>query len=105
MRTLILFLGCGLLAAAQSHPAWWMFADPDSTSLMGVKWSAVRDSPFGAEVSKEFAPGGTAPLPALACLMNSRDFMIAAPPVVVGADAGCTVAEVRAQAPALGMRR
>ena len=93
------------MAAAQSHPGWWTFADPESKSLIGVKWSALRDSPSGETLRAVFAADGPVPLPGLACLLNSRDFLIASPPVVIGASAGCSVAEVRAQAGALGMKR
>ncbi len=73
--------------------------------MAGVKWSVARNSAAGEALRAEFAPGGDAALPGLPCLLNSRDFLIASPPLMVGANAGCSVAEVRAQAAAIGMKR
>jgi hypothetical protein len=105
---LLPFLLAALTASAQSHPGWWTFISPDSKSLVGIEWSNLASSPFAdplrAELFESPAPDGSLGFPSLPCLMESRDFLISSPPLLAGANGGCTAATLRDQAVAGGMK-
>jgi hypothetical protein len=108
VRKLFLFIasliaGAGL-SVAQSHPGWWTFAAPESNSLIGIGWSNLRESPFGDVVRGELSTTGSLGFPDLPCLMNARDFLISSPPLLAGANGGCTPAALKADAVAQGMK-
>jgi hypothetical protein len=116
----LLFLLAALTASAQSHPGWWTFISPDSKSLIGIEWSKLTGSPFADPLRAELfelpslaespaespAPATESSLgfPRLPCLMASRDFLISSPPLLAGANGGCTAATLREQAVAGGMK-
>ncbi len=122
MPRLLLFLIAALTAAAQSHPGWWTFISPDSKSLIGIEWSKLAGSPFADPLRAELfespslvespasveasAPATESSLgfPGLPCLFASRDFLISSPPLLAGANGGCTAAVLREQATARGMK-
>jgi hypothetical protein len=118
---LFLFLLAALTATAQSHPGWWTFVSPDSKSLIGIEWSKLAGSPFADPLRAELfeapalvespapespspAPDGSLGFPGLPCLMESRDFLISSPPLLAGANGGCTGATLREQAVAGRMK-
>jgi hypothetical protein len=96
--------GLGQYQQRQSHPAWWTYASPDATAVIGVRWEALRRSPFGAAVESEVFSKEGLGIPALKCLTQSREMLISAPPLVVVSPGPCRPAELREQARALGMR-
>jgi hypothetical protein len=65
------------IAAAESHPSWWNLADPDATSLVGLQWQTLRDSPFGAALQTELTT--SLGFPDLPVLQNARQFLISSP--------------------------
>lgn len=108
MRIIFLFLtliGGEVFGNAQSHPGWWTFVAPDSKSLVGIEWQNLHDSAFGEVVGGELASSGSFGFPDLPCLMNSRDFLISSPPLLAGANGGCSMTELRSEAAAKGMKR
>lgn len=55
-----------MAAQAQSEPALWRFADPNSKSAIGIDWARVRNSPVGAMLRATWTSHGVLPgLPAL----------------------------------------
>jgi hypothetical protein len=106
--TVLLRVICGLLtagvASAQSHPGWWTFAPPDSRSLVGIQWQKLRDSPFGDALRAELWSTGSVGFPDLPCLLNTKDFLIASPPLLAAASGGCAPVELRAEALGKGLR-
>ncbi len=105
MRILLTLLASGFLASGQSHPSWWTFVAPDSKTLVGIEWQNLRTSPLGDAVEAELSGGGSLSIPDLACLKSSRDFLIAAPPFLAAASGGCTAADLKTDAPVLGMTK
>jgi hypothetical protein len=105
VRIFLVFLASGLLASGQSHPSWWTFVAPDSKTLVGIEWQNLRTSPLGDAVEAELSGGGSLGIPELPCLKNSRDFLISAPPFLAAASGGCAAANLKTDAPALGMTK
>ena len=58
------------LAAAESHPSWWIYASPDATALVGIQWDNLRHSPFAAAIEAELSATGTLAFPDLDCLKH-----------------------------------
>ena len=72
----------GLLPAsalAQSHPAWWTYASPEATALVGIRWNNLRGTPFAGAVSGELRPGGSLRLPNVPILSSADQILISSP--------------------------
>jgi hypothetical protein len=54
------------VARAQSEPALWRFASPDSSAVLGIDWARIRESPAGAMIREKImgAGGSRGPLAA-----------------------------------------
>ena len=105
VRIFLVLLASGFLASGQSHPSWWTFVAPDSKTLVGIEWQNLRTSPLGDAVESELSGGGSLGIPDLACLKSSREFLIAAPPFLAAASGGCASANLKTDAPTLGMTK
>ncbi len=93
------------LAAAESHPSWWMYASPEATALVGIQWSNLRHSPFAAAIEAELAPGGTLAFPDLECLRQAREIVISSPALLAAEAGDFPAATVKDQAQRQGLRR
>jgi hypothetical protein len=80
-----------------------MFVPPDAKTLVGIQWTNLRSSPLADAVEAELSATGNLSLPDLPCLKTSRDFLIAAPPMLAAANGGCTRPLLRSEAAAKGM--
>ena len=101
---------CGLLfgtvsAVAESHPAWWRYASPEATALVGIHWERVRSSPFASAVSGELSGDGGLGFPDLACVKDARQILISSPVLLAAASGNFPAARVRAQAMGKGLKR
>jgi len=80
---LLFGLSAGALALAESHPRAWSLASPDATSLVGIQWQNVRDSPFSEGFRAELGAGGSLDLPDFEWLRATDQVLIAGPEVLV----------------------
>src|SRR5436190_1775756 len=62
-----LLIGIGA-ASAESHPAWWRYASPEATALVGIHWENLRSSPFAEAIADELTGEGGLGFPQLECL-------------------------------------
>jgi hypothetical protein len=72
-------------AFAQSHPAYWNLASPESTSVVGIRWPAVRQSVLGQAVEAQLGvrDGGLG-LPEVGLLESAQTLFLAGPrPIAV----------------------
>jgi hypothetical protein len=105
MRFFSLIAITATLAAAESHPSWWMYASPEATALVGIQWNSLRHSPFGAAIEAELAPGGALAFPDLECLRQAREIVISSPALLAAEAGDFPAAKVKDQAQRQGLRR
>ena len=91
--------------AAESHPAWWRYASPEATALVGIQWEHLRSSPFADAVSGELAGEGGLGFPDLDCLKESRQILISSPVLLAIASGNFPAATLREQAVRKGWKR
>ncbi|HEY2844283.1 MAG TPA: hypothetical protein VGJ09_11560 [Bryobacteraceae bacterium] len=103
-RAAILLFGIGT-ASAESHPAWWRWASPEATALVGIQWDHVRSSPFAAAVQGEMSGEGGLGFPQLDCLKNARQILISAPALLAIAAGDFPAAALRDQVLRTGAKR
>jgi hypothetical protein len=90
---------------AESHPAWWRYASPEATALVGIQWEHLRTSPFAAAISGELSGDGGLGFPDLDCIKQARQVLISSP-VLLAMAAGDFPAEIlREQAATKGLKR
>jgi hypothetical protein len=92
------------LATAESHPAWWTYASPEATALVGIRWETLRASPFAAAISSELADGGSLRFPDLACLRDAQQFIISSPALLAMVTGNFPTAMLREQATHASMK-
>jgi len=102
--TCLLLLGIGI-ASAESHPAWWRYASPEATALVGIQWEHLRASPFAAAISRELTGTDGLGFPDLDCLKQARQFVISSPVLLAMAAGDFPAAMVREQALQKGLKR
>jgi hypothetical protein len=91
-------------AAAESHPAWWRYASPEATALVGIQWEHVRSSPFAAAISGELSGDGGLGFPDLNCVKEARQILISSPVLLAAAAGNFPEALVREQAVRKGLK-
>lgn len=91
--------------SAESHPAWWRYASPEATALVGIQWEHLRSSPFAEAVAGELAGGDGLGFPDLECLKNSRQILISSPALLAIAAGNFPAATLREQAAGKGLKR
>jgi hypothetical protein len=96
VRAPLAFLATAILASAQSHPAWWTYASPGATALVGIDWQSVRTSPFADPIEAEL--WGDLGFPELACLHNARQILISSPELLALANGNFPASALRDQA-------
>lgn len=79
MRPFFLLLVLAATAAAESHPSWWIYSSPEATTLVGVNWEYLRQSPFADPVEAELSSTGSLGFPDLECLKQARQILISSP--------------------------
>ena len=98
-----------LRASAESHPAWWRYAAPDATALVGIQWEHLRSSPFADAIAGELSGDGSLGFPDLDCLKEARQILISSlstsPAVLAVASGNFPSATVRDQAVRKGLKR
>jgi hypothetical protein len=99
-----LLFGVGRLVA-ESHPAWWRYASPEATALVGIQWEHLRSSPFADAVSGELMGEGGLGFPDLDCLKESRQILISSPVLLAIAAGNFPAATLREQAVRKGLKR
>jgi hypothetical protein len=104
VRVTALLLSLTTLAAAESHPAWWTYASPEATALVGIRWEALRLSPLAAAISSELADGGSLRFPDLACLREAQQFVISSPALLAMVTGNFPAALLREQATQAAMK-
>jgi len=95
--------------SAESHPAWWRYASPDATALVGIRWEHLRTSPFAGAITGELSGDGSLGFPELDCLKEARQILISSlsssPAVLAVASGNFPAATVREQAIRKGLKR
>ena len=99
-----LLIGVGT-AAAESHPAWWRYASPEATALVGIQWEHLRTSPFAEAISGELNGDDGLGFPDLDCLKQARQIVISSPALLALAAGNFPAATVREQATRKGLKR
>jgi hypothetical protein len=95
-----------LRASAESHPAWWRYASPDATALVGIHWERLRSSPFADAIAGELSGEGSLGFPDLDCVKEARQILISSSPTVLAVASGnFPAAIVREQAIRKGLKR
>ena len=92
-------------ASAESHPAWWRYASPDATALVGIQWEHLRTSPFAGAVSGELSGDDGLGFPDLDCLKEARQIVISSPALLAMAAGNFPAAAIREQATRKGLKR
>ena len=110
MRLRLVFSGGLLLfglgkVSAESHPAWWRYASPEATALVGIQGEKIRSSPFAEAVAGELTGEGGLGFPDLECLKASRQILISSPALLAIASGNFPAATVRDQAVRKGWKR
>ena len=94
---------------AESHPAWWRFAAPEATALVGMQWDHLRSSPFADAIGGELSGEGSLGFPDLDCLKEARQILISSlsssPSVLAIASGNFPAATLRDQAVRKGLKR
>jgi hypothetical protein len=93
------------LAAAESHPSWWMYASPDATALVGIQGENLRNSPFAAAVDAELSSTGPLAFPDLDCLKHAREILLSSPELLAAEAGSFPAATVKDQAQRAGLHR
>jgi len=100
----LLLFGVGR-ASAESHPAWWRYASPEATALVGIQWEHIRSSHFADAVAGELTGEGGLGFPDIDCLKESRQILISSPVLLAIASGNFPAATVREQAVRKGWKR
>src|SRR5450755_4605980 len=104
MTLRLLLVTAGLLSSmgtssAESHPAWWRYASPEATALVGIQWEHVRSSPFADAITGDLS------VPDLDCLKEARQILISSPALLAMAAGNFPAATFREQATRKGLKR
>src|SRR5205085_11468678 len=89
----LLLFGLGKLSA-ESHPAWWRYASPEATALVGIQWEHVRSSHFAYAIGGELTGEGGLGFPDIECLKDSRQILISSPALLAIASGNFPAATV-----------
>ena len=89
---------------AESHPAWWTYASPQATALVGIRWDNVQASPFAAVIGEELSSRGSLGFPDLECLKDASQILISSPDLLAIAAGAFPSAIVREQALSKGWK-
>ena len=100
----VLLFGIGRVSA-ESHPAWWLYASPQATALVGIQWEHLRTSPFAEAISGELHGEDGLGFPDLDCVKEARQILISSPALVAMAAGDFSAAAVREQAAGKGLKR
>lgn len=100
----LLLFGVGRLGA-ESHPAWWRYATPEATALVGIHWEHIRSSHFADAVAEELTGEGGLGFPDIECLKDARQILISSPALLAIASGSFPAATVREQATRKGWKR
>jgi hypothetical protein len=92
-------------AFAESHPAWWRYASPEATALVGIQWEHLRSSPFAGAISGELSGDGGLGFPDLECLKQARQTLISSPVLLAMSTGDFPEAMFREQAARKGLKR
>ena len=92
-------------AFAESHPAWWRYASPEATALVGMQWEHLRMSPFAAAISGELSGDGGLGFPDLDCIKQARQILISSPALLAMAAGDFPAEALREQAVRKGLKR
>src|SRR6185295_14094757 len=109
MTSRLRIVTCGLLfgtasAVAESHPAWWRYASPEATALVGIHWEHVRSSPFAEAISAELSGDAGLGFPDLGCVKEARQILISSPVLLAAASGNFPAATVGEQAIRKGLK-
>src|SRR5512142_205648 len=99
-----LLFGIGT-SSAESHPAWWRYASPEATALVGIHWDHLRSSPFAEAISGELGGDGGLGFPDLDCLQQARQILISSPALLAMATGNFSAPIFRDQATRKGLKR
>jgi len=99
----VLLFGAGRVSA-ESHPAWWLYASPEATALVGIQWEHLRTSPFASAISGELSGDGGLGFPDLDCLKQARQILISSPTLLAMAAGDFPTATLREQAAKKGLK-
>jgi len=102
--TYVLLFGIGR-ASAESHPAWWRYASPEATALVGIQWDHLRSSPFADAISGELRGEDGLGFPDLECLKQARQILISSPVLLAMATGDFAASTLREQAIRKGLKR
>jgi hypothetical protein len=91
--------------SAESHPAWWRYASPEATALVGIQWDHLRSSPFAGAIESELSGDGGLGFPDLDCLKEARQILISSPALLAMAAGDFPAATIREQAVQKGLKR
>jgi hypothetical protein len=110
MTSRLILIGSGLLlsvggASAESHPAWWRYASPEATALVGMRWEHLRSSPFADAISGELHGDDGLGFPDLDCLKEARQILVSSPVLLAMATGDFPTAAFQNQAAAKGLKR
>ncbi len=100
----VLLFGIGRVSA-ESHPAWWLYASPGATALVGIQWEHLRTSPFASAISGELSGDGGLGFPDLDCLKQARQILISSPELLAMAAGDFPTATLHEQAAKKGLKR
>jgi hypothetical protein len=92
-------------AFAESHPAWWRYASPEATALVGMQWEHLRMSPFAAAITGELGGDGGLGFPDLDCIKQARQILISSPALLAMAAGDFPAETLREQAVRKGLKR
>ncbi len=92
-------------ASAESHPAWWRYASPEATALVGIEWDHLRSSPFADAIEGELNGDGGLGFPDLDCLKDARQILISSPVLLAAVAGDFPAATLREQATRKGLKR
>ena len=99
-----LLFGIGT-SSAESHPAWWRYASPEATALVGIQWEHLRSSPFAEAISGELSGDDGLGFPELDCLRQARQILISSPALLAMASGNFPAPVFRDQAARKGLKR
>lgn len=110
MTSRLILIASGLLlsiggASAESHPAWWRYASPEATALVGIQWEHLRSSPFAAAISGELSGDDGLGFPDLDCLKDARQILVSSPVLLAMATGDFPTTVFQNQAAAKGLKR
>jgi hypothetical protein len=104
MVTCVLIFCMGT-SSAESHPAWWRYASPEATALVGIQWERLRSSPFAGAISGELSGDDGLGFPDLDCLKQARQIVISSPALLAMAAGNYPATTFREQAALKGLKR